>query len=378
MLDTIRLQSPPLDLETYRALLDKASEHRIVDLGTGEFRALATSVRVQFSSGASVRAELRDWEYRPVYDRSGKHRPVRFPCEPYAVVEGSAHKLMLGHNVAGGPEELLPTARYLVDALGANTDTELPDGSDWYLRRVDRAEAYDLGPDGAVEYLRVLSQARYPRRKMGHMQSESVFTKNGRTTAVKAYSKGPEFAKHDARELRKHGWHELADQVQALADGLIRTEVGIRDQKLDEDFGGKPQVRDVSDEYVTGIATDAVAKLLREGDGSMRIVRKHEEVIDRLGEVYLGRWPAVLLSTWMGLSALGEEKMREKIGRRTFYRHRKLLVDAGVSWLGSDIGIVGGFQIVPEDFRPLPSDPRCLRGEDVRVVQALAPYRVAA
>jgi len=86
----------------------------------------------------------------------------------------------------------------------------------------------------------------------------------------------------------------------------------------------------------------------------------------------------VLLSTWMGLSALGEEKMREKIGRRTFYRHRKLLVDAGVSWLGSDIGIVGGFQIVPEDFRPLPSDPRCLRGEDVRVVQALAPYRVAA
>jgi II/X family phage/plasmid replication protein len=378
MLDTIRLQSPPLDMETYKILLDQASEHRIVDLGTGEFRTLATSVRVECSSGASVRAELRDWEYRPVYDRSGKHRPVRFPCEPYAVVEGSAHKLMLGHNVAGGPEDLQPTARYLVDLLGVNTETELPDGSDWYLRRVDRAEAYDLGSAGAVEYLRVLCQARYPRRKMGHMQTESVFTKNGRTTAVKAYSKGPEFAKHDARELRKHGWHELADQVQALADGLIRTEVGIRDQKLDQDFGCKPRVRDVSDEYVAGIATDEVARLLREGDGSMRIVRKHEEVIDRLGEVYSGRWPAVLLSTWMGLSALGEDRMRSTMKRATFYLHRKMLQDARISWLGSDIGVVGGFQIVPDDFRPLPSDPRCLRGEDPRVVQALAPYRAAA
>ncbi len=378
MLDTIRLQSPPLDTETYRKLLDQASEHRIVDLGTGQFRALATAVRVEFASGSSVRADLRDWEYRSVYGGSGKHRPVRFPCEPYAVLEGSAHKLMLGHNVAGGPEELLPTARYLVDALGANTDTELPDGSDWYLRRVDRAEAYDLGPDGAVEYLRVLSQARYPRRKMGHMQTESVWTKNGRTTVVKAYNKGLEFAKHDARELRKHGWHELADQIQVLADGVIRTEVGIRDQKLDEDFGGKPRVRDVSDGYVAGIATDAIAKLLREGEGSMRIVRKHEEVIDRLGEVYSGRWPAVLLSTWMGLSALGEDRMRATMKRATFYLHRKMLADAGVSWLGADIGIVGGFQIVPEDFRPLPSDPRCLRGEDPRVVQVLAPYRVAA
>jgi hypothetical protein len=78
----------------------------------------------------------------------------------------------------------------------------------------------------------------------------------------------------------------------------------------------------------------------------------------------------------MQLSAMGELEMRNSQSRPTFYRHRKMLVDAGISWHSSDIQQVT--PVFPIDFIPISSDTRCVRGEHPMMRLALEPYRQAA
>jgi hypothetical protein len=75
-------------------------------------------------------------------------------------------------------------------------------------------------------------------------------------------------------------------------------------------------------------------------------------------------------------SAHGEELTKRKMTPRTFYDHRKKLTAAGVSWHGSDVAIIAAGPI-PVGFSPIRSDPRRVTGEDARIVQMLAPYRIA-
>ena len=133
-------------------------------------------------------------------------------------------------------------------------------------------------------------------------------------------------------------------------------------------------MREVADESLIVIADREVARLVREGS-SMNIVRKHYEVRDRLFETYEPRLAGLLFGTWLQLAALGDKLTREKLTPRTYYRHKKQLEVAGVSWHGTDVRIIETATVLPADFRPIRSDPRRVTGEDARVVELLAPYR---
>jgi hypothetical protein len=123
-----------------------------------------------------------------------------------------------------------------------------------------------------------------------------------------------------------------------------------------------------------------VARLLREGYSTMKTVRKHHEVRDRLFEVYGDnlRLAGLLFGTWLQLAALGEKATRDHMARRTYYLHRKQLQEAGVAWHGADVRIVEVASVLPGDFSPVRSDPRRVTGEDAKVVELLAPYRRVA
>jgi len=56
-----------------------------------------------------------------------------------------------------------------------------------------------------------------------------------------------------------------------------------------------------------------------------------------------------LYSTWTKLVQFGEGQTKETLSRATFYRHKKLLVEAGVSWLCSVVNLKQ-YSIVPDDF----------------------------
>jgi hypothetical protein len=78
----------------------------------------------------------------------------------------------------------------------------------------------------------------------------------------------------------------------------------------------------------------------------------------------------------MQLVTLGEGETRKCMKRPTFYRHKRLLRESGVSWPGFDVFTLPD-SVRPSDFVPIRSDPRHLGGEDPEVTRKLAPFRAA-
>jgi hypothetical protein len=55
---------------------------------------------------------------------------------------------------------------------------------------------------------------------------------------------------------------------------------------------------------------------------------------------------------------LGDEVTREQFPKASFYRHRKHLEEAGVSWRGTDVVVVANDSLLPVDFSPVRTDKR--------------------
>ena len=89
----------------------------------------------------------------------------------------------------------------------------------------------------------------------------------------------------------------------------------------------------------------------------MKTVRKQKDVRDRLLEVYDSRKAGLLLGTWHQLVTLGEKETGRSIASSTFRRHKQLLRDAGVSWIGADVLVVPRVSSLPADFSPTQRDP---------------------
>jgi II/X family phage/plasmid replication protein len=414
MLDTVKLRSPALCEPVAVELERQCVRRSAVEINSGEllYELTTGSLEGSWDSRVSIRVEREEWvhvdremavrvdavqhkqqaSYRPrgggweVRWRKGRDRrvshafggcSVKRRCEPYVLLEGSVHKALLGHNVYGGPEGFRASCEWLLDDVGQRLGVDLPPASNWLVRRVDVAEAYELPDFEAVEeYLWGLNSAQYPRRSVARYGQESIFAP-GRTTAVKAYHKGVEFAKHDGRRLR--GIMGLAEllELQDKANRMLRWEVSVKARKLDEDHQGKPSVEQVQDSYLEDLHYREVRRLVREGEADVEIVRRHKDVRDRLLVKYSSRKAGLLFGTWHQLVTLGERETRRHMSRPTFYRHRKELVDAGVSWIGADVLVVPRASSLPADFSPTRRDRRRHRKEHPTVSAKLAPFRAA-
>ena len=56
-----------------------------------------------------------------------------------------------------------------------------------------------------------------------------------------------------------------------------------------------------------------------------------------------------LYSTWTKLVQFGEKQSKDTISKRTFYRHKKMLIKLGISWHQTKLNLQQ-FSIVPDDF----------------------------
>ncbi len=372
MLDTVKLQSPYLEASIASRIERQAVRRSAEDLGTGEllYELTTASLSGSWDSRVSLRVMREEWA-----DVDG--RVVLRSCPPYVLLEGSVHKALMGHNVYGGPEGLQASCEWLCADVGGRLGVELPKGREWLLRRVDWAECYELPDFEAVEeYVWGLNSAEYPRRSVARYGRESIFA-GGRTSAVKAYHKGPELAKHDGRRLKSRMDGRELLQLQHRANRVLRWEVSVKAKKLDEMYRGRPRVDQVSEGDLRKLHYTEVRRLVREGEAHVKTVRKQKHVRDRLLEVYDQRKAGLLLGTWHQLVTLGEHETKRVMARPTFYRHRQLLVAAGVSWIGSDVVIVPKASSLPDDFSPTERDPRRIAGEDPIVAAKLLPFRAA-
>lgn len=373
MLDTLKLESPPIFEELAAEIEASLTTRTAIDNRTGELIYLFNSGSLEGSWDSRIMVQVLRERLQKV---PGVERHQMRSCAPFLRIEGSVHKAMLGHNVYGGPERFQASARWFLDHIARDLSVTLPEASSWFVRRADWAECYRMPYEAIADYIWAMNHVRFPRRKSGRYGEESV-TFAGRTTAVNIYHKGPEFYAHDHKRLRSQISKEQLEGLQHAANGIMRAEVQIKARKLDDDFKHKPTVAEVTEDYLKPVHDLEMKRLIREGKSEMKTVRKQKDVLERLHEVYDQRLAGVLFGTWFQLSTLGEGITRQHISRRTFYRHRAQLQDAGVAWVGSDVLVLENVSSFPQDFAPIRSDPRRVAGEDPAVVQLLSSHLAA-
>lgn len=358
------------------------------DLASGEimYELFTGQLLGSWDSRISVLPKYEDY----VIDKNG--RPRLHPCEPYLIVEASVHKVMHGHNVYGGPTNFLEAARHLVNLVEKLLETELCIADRWTVHRVDVAHVYNLSKAACKEFFDSIQLRNFPRRQKNSAKYDMALYFAGKTTTVKFYHKGSEFRVHDYSRLRSffralftHQYgpdaknaervEKKLQALQRLADNRLRVEVEIHSDKLQYDFSEtlknkdsgerilygcdrkNPTVAEISDEYLERIHDGEVERLLREGRQSMETVRNTTAVMTRLQNVYGDTRGAQLYGFWSALCTLNENVVRAKFSRATYFRNRKLLEDAGVSWRASNITVTANDSLI-HDFSPMRADRR--------------------
>lgn len=386
MIDTVKLQSPYI-AESVAAGIERALVRKsAVDMATGDTLYELFSGQLfdrdhlqspTSSHGINVRIMRTRFAHVPRSSKMGHARTKPVSCPPYLWMEGSVHKAMLGHNVWGGPRDLAPSVSWLVSDVSRRLGLDLPDFAGWDVMRADWAETYDLGSfANCQDYIRSLNSARFPRREPQRYGDNSL-SFPGRTTALRVYHKGPEFAGESFKKLQRHLPLEALDQLTQRAHTTLRVEVSVKRPKLTEYHTPDTKPTTVRTEFLQSVHDKEVKKLIREADSDMTTVRDFQSVKKRLQTHYAGRerLARTLLNTWVQLATLGENVVKDDMREWSFYDHRKKLVDAGVAWHGSDVVIVEDRSNIPKDFRPVPGDPRCSSEEHPDVTKLLEEHR---
>jgi len=386
MYDTVVIKSPAIDPETVQKILTFCRIYEGVDIFTGELLYRFTSGELEGSYDYRIRIKVDNTDWI----KEGNQTPKRVQTYWHIIVECSLHKLMMNHNCYGGPADIKRSIAYLVRFLEQVMYIKLPNYEEWELKRIDVAKIYHFNNKNICK--KIVSNLRnsyYSRRKPRIFDTSVMFS--GSTSTVKIYWKGPEFEKHDYKRIKKYilrevdkHWnkdncdllqHKLAllqkhfDQVLEKAYRIIRYECEIKPRKLKEAFGSDTVlIKNLSDERLHDIANHELFRLMKE-DENMEIVRRSDLVLERLHQLYGANQANALYSTWTKLVQFGEDRTKETISRATFYRHKKLLVEAGVSWFCSVVNLKP-FSIVPEDFS-FTSERYVLADVDREVIEKL-------
>lgn len=370
-IDTVKLKSPALGEKMVRKIEQQSRKWQQVDCLSGEilYEITKGDLEGSWDSRISIKPMRED------YVLNKNNKPELHPCPPYVVIECSAAKVMNGQNIYGNPVGFQDTCQRLLDRIGKMLDVSFPPADRWWVRRVDWAEIYALPFAAIQEFFEGIYTIQFPRRKASKYGDHAVYFP-GSTTTVKLYHKGLEFAKHDSYRMKRFftNWRSQnpltapnknqewvrrkVEALQRLANNRLRVEVEIHADKLDADFGRKPLVREVTDEYLMALHDREMKRLLREGKDGMDTVRLSKAVSDRLNALYGDTLGNRLHGFWCQLATHGEPECKQKYSKQTFYRNRKKLVDAAVSWNGTDVRLIRSQGALPVDFAPIRTDPR--------------------
>lgn len=371
--DTIRLRSPAMDKSIIERIEQQCLLRSGTEMATGEVRYEIFSGELLGSWDSRISIVPKYEEY--VINKSG--RPELRDCEPYVIIEASVHKVFLGHNVYGGPTCFQSICSDFVALVGDLMQVDFLPACYWTVHRVDLAHTFRLSIQQCKEFFDGIQLMSFPRRKKGSAKYDMAVYFAGKTTTVKFYHKGTEFRVHERSRLRGffrnlfmylYGKTEdeklrklterKVEALQRLADKTLRCEVEIHSDKLQYDFEKNPLVSEVTDAYLEAVYDKEIEKLLREGKQGMETVRQTKAVLMRLKNMYGDSNGTRLYGFWNMMCTLGDEVTKAQFPRATFYRNRKHLEDAGVSWRGTDVKVVANDGLLPADFSPIRTDRR--------------------
>lgn len=361
--DTISLVSPYIsedlasNIEKSVAMVKKQG----IALDSGEILYEITDGQLEGSFDSRLQVVIHRSEF--VRPHSDGQAPVKKESKPYVQLSGSVHKAMLGHNIFGGPNCFQLAACWmvnLIERLLVGRQEILPNGLCWTVRRVDVANVYRMPNYESIEsWFRAMKMSEFPRRQPQTYAGSGIYFP-GSTTTLKFYHKGKEFFKRDRRRLRNWLDDGQLTEIQLLANEILRVETEVKARKLKYDFGYMPFVWEVTDQYLQKLHEREVVKVLNLAKEMPVKVRNTEAVKNRLFSNHKSNLAGALFSTWVRLSTFGEQKVKKEMAKKTFYRHKKLLREAGCDWNGSDLQIVENESYIIKGFEPLPGDSHWL------------------
>lgn len=353
-IDTVKLISPPVTEYVVEAVerLHGSKRKLTLDAQSGELEQEFTKSYLLGSYDARISLVVK--RDKPIRDaEQGKN--VSVPCEPYLVVECSVHKVMLGHNVYGGSSDFVACCRYLVNYISECLGEELPLADDWEVGQVDIAEIFQLSsPEACKAWFQGLQLGETYRNRTINRYGKSSIHVPGSFVCLKAYYKGDEFQKHDSKRLNEVMAFDYIKELQRIADKTIRVEASIRRDKLVYDFGSKPLVKDITEDYLNSVYDKEVASFFRIGEAKVKTVNSIQNVKARLAEFFKPRLARNLFATWMELKFCGESEVKAGMKATTFHEHIRYLKEAGCCWHGTN----ESNSLVPEDFAPVRQDAR--------------------
>ena len=261
--------------------------------------------------------------------RVGTGIKYHFVDNYYLEIEGSYHKMMKGFNAYDGYYSLYEISKFFIEAVESTYGVSLPSIKHWFLQRIDIALCYDLNNNDSVrKYINNLKLCNYSRRNIKHYQDESIYC-TGTTTTLKIYNKLIEFKKHDIKKFYDSSF-DLINFMKKI-DGFIRFECEIKKKKLENLYNAK-YIRIINVRYdeLKNIWSEEFMKLLKLFESDLYIVRKKDDIKNRLYSLYTNRQANLLYNFYICLMADGENEVKKRFAKVTYYRYMKLLKEAGI------------------------------------------------
>lgn len=326
MIDTIKIYtriSPKIYEVISRQSQVKISFSRLT--GVVDYEVISSSLEGSYSSSLSCRVEFAS--------------KYGFDDGNVLVIEGSFHKICKGQNAYDGFWNVQEVCSGLIELVEHAYSIKLPKIRHWFLNRIDITNCYDLYTNENVcNYINNLSKCQYPRRKLRFFDNESIYL-SGKSTTLKIYNKLLEFRHNDLSKMKKNDFDFLA--YQDIIQGFVRFECEIKKKKLVDYYNGLKLIRVSRVKYseLEGIWKGEFMKLLKLFDNDLSVVRGREAIQERLVSKYGNRTGGDLYNFYLLLQVEGQKIIRERISKPTYYRKIKLLKEANVDLVQSDIKV---------------------------------------
>lgn len=340
MYDTIKLKSPIISNDLADTIKQECILRSGLDIKTGEYIYSITTGTLEGSYDNKVSIRVMD----DTVEYKGQ----------FVMVEGSINKLLFGNNIEGDNrlKDINLCIKLFVEFVENNLKIVLPDYLDWIIMRVDYSINYKIGEKNLLSWFEQMNNIYYPRRRVLRFGNETIMFP-GSTTTVKFYDKFKEYKKHDYKILKNIDANK-ADELLFFSKGILRAEVEIKKRKIEYDLDKKnPTLKDIKNYKFKDIYYNEIKKILKVGE-EMKICNDSLKVEKRLKNKYGYSLGDILFSTWLKLTVLGYDKLKNTTPSSTFYRHISKLKDAGVSWLDTDVTVTSDSKdsnnIIPINF----------------------------
>lgn len=248
-------------------------------------------------------------------------------------LEGSYHKMMLGHNAYNGFYNIQDICFNLIRLVEDKYNIKLPKLKHWFLQRCDITITFDLLDNSKVcKYINNLNLLSYPRRDLKLYRDECLYVP-GKYTTLKIYNKLLEFNNHDKQKLSKYDFN-LFEFIYKIK-GFVRFECEIKKQKLISIYGKKHiRVNQVKYEELKNVWRCEFMKLLKfeNNDKNLKKINSKDEVKKVLDNNFKKCKANRLYNFFISVLSVGYEEIRRLTDDSTFYRNIKELKNLGVDF----------------------------------------------